>query len=40
VEAYSAKRPVDMMDKARALTTSPQAQHPQKALNMIEVLAA
>ena len=40
VEAYSAKRPVDMMDKARALTTSPQTQHPQKALNMIEGLAA
>jgi putative transposase len=39
-EAYSAKRPVDMMDKASALPTSPQAQHPQKAINMIEVLAA
>jgi putative transposase len=39
-EAYSTKRPVDMMDKARALPTSPQAQHPRKAINMIEVLAA
>ena len=26
-EAYGAGRPVDMMDKARALPTSPQAQH-------------
>ena len=39
-EAYSAGRPVDMMDKARALPTSPQAQQPQKAITMNEVLAA
>ena len=39
-EAYSAGRPVDMMDKARALPTSPQAQQQQKAFNVIEVLAA
>ena len=40
MEAYSAKRPVDMMDKAHALPTSPQAQQQQKASNMNEVLAA
>jgi putative transposase len=39
-EAYSAKRPVDMLDKASALPTSPQAQPQRKALKMIEVLAA
>jgi putative transposase len=39
-EAYSARRPVDMMDKAGALPTSPQAQQQQKAFNMNEVLAA
>ena len=39
-EAYSIKRPVDMMDKARALPTSPQAQQPQEAFNMNGVLAA
>ena len=40
-EAYWARWPVDMMDKARALPTSPQAQQQrQKAFNMIEVLAA
>ena len=39
-EAYSAGRPVDMMDNASALPTSPQAQQPQKAFNMIRVLAA
>jgi len=40
-EAYSARRPVDMMDKADALPTSPQAQQQQqKASNMNEVLAA
>jgi putative transposase len=39
-EAYSAGRPVDMMDKADALPTSPQAQQQQKAFNAIEVLAA
>jgi putative transposase len=38
-EAYSDKHPVDMMDKADALPTSPQVQQ-QKALNMNEVLAA
>ena len=39
-EAYSAGRPVDMMDKAGALPTSPQAQQHQKAFNMNEGLAA
>jgi putative transposase len=39
-EAYSAGRPVDMMDKARALPTYPQAQQQQKAFKMIEALAA
>ena len=39
-EAYSAGRPVDMMDKARALPTSPQAQQQQKEFDMNEVLAA
>ena len=39
-EAYSIKRPVDMMDKARALPTSPQAQQPQEAFNVNGVLAA
>ena len=39
-EAYSTGRPVDMMDNASALPTSPQAQQPQKAFNMIRVLAA
>jgi len=39
-EAYWAGRPVDMMDKARALPTSPQAQQPQKAFNMKQALAA
>jgi putative transposase len=40
-EAYSAERPVDMMDKADALPTSPQAQQQQpQAFNMDEVLAA
>ena len=39
-EAYSARRPVDMMDKARALPTSPQAQQQQKAFNMNRSLAA
>ena len=39
-EAYRAGRPVDMMDKANALPTSPQAQQQQKAFNMIRVLAA
>jgi putative transposase len=39
-EAYSAGRPVDMMDKASALPTYPQAQQQRKALKMIEVLAA
>jgi putative transposase len=39
-EAYSAGRPVDMMDKAGALPTSPQAQQQQIAFNMNEVLAA
>ena len=39
-EAYSAGQPGDMMDKARALPTSPQAQQHQKAFNVNEVLAA
>lgn len=39
-EAYAAKRPGDMMDKAYALPTSPQAQQQQKALNVNQVLAA
>jgi putative transposase len=39
-EAYAAGQPVDMMDKACALPTSPQAQQPQKAFEMNEVLAA
>ena len=39
-EAYWAGRPVDMMDKAHALPTSPQAQQPPKAFNMNQVLAA
>ena len=39
-EAYSAGRPVDMMDKAGALPTSPQAQQQQKAFNMMGALAA
>ena len=39
-EAYSAGRPVDMMDKAYALPTSPQAQQQQKAFNMNRGLAA
>jgi putative transposase len=39
-EAYSARWPVDMTDKARALPTSPQAQQQQKSFNVIEVLAA
>ncbi|MGH6939751.1 IS3 family transposase [Hypericibacter sp.] len=37
--AYSAGRPVDMMDKARALPTSPQAPHQQQAY-MNRILAA
>ena len=39
-EAYWAGRPVDMVDKARALPTSPQAQQQQYAFNMNRVLAA
>ena len=39
-EAYSAGRPVDMMDNASALPTSPQAQQQQKAFNMNRNLAA
>jgi putative transposase len=39
-EAYAAGRPVDMMDKASALPTSPQAQQHQKAFDMNQVLAA
>jgi len=34
-EAYGAKRPVDMMDKAHALPTSPQAQQQQDMINRI-----
>ena len=39
-EAYSAKRPVDMMGKAHALPTSPQAQQQPKTFNMNVSLAA
>ena len=39
-EAYSTGRPVDMMDNASALPTSPQAQQPQKAFNINRILAA
>jgi putative transposase len=39
-QAYAAGRPVDMMDNASALPTSPQAQQPQKASKMIRGLAA
>ena len=39
-EAYSAHRPVDMVDKARALPTYPQAPQQQKAFDMNEVVAA
>ena len=39
-EAYWAGRPVDMMDKASALPTSPQAQQQRKRFCMNEVLAA
>ncbi len=38
-EAYGAGRPVDMMDKARALPTSPQAQQQQQDV-INRVLAA
>jgi putative transposase len=39
-EAYSTRRPVEMMDKACALPTSPQAQQPQKTFDMNRVMAA
>ena len=39
-EAYASGRPMDMMDKARALLTSPQAQQQQKAFTMIGNMAA
>ena len=39
-EAYSTGRPVDVMDKARALPTYPQAKQQRKALKVIEILAA
>ena len=39
-EAYRAGRPVDMMDKANALPTSPQAQQQQEDSNMNGFLAA
>lgn len=39
-EAYAASRPVDMMDNASALPTSPQVQQPQKAFKMMRGLAA
>ena len=39
-ETYATKQPVDMMDKAGALPTSPQAQQQQKAFNMNRVMAA
>ena len=39
-DAYSTGRPVDMMDKARALPTYPQAEQQRKAWKVIEILAA
>jgi len=39
-QAYWTRSPVDMMDKAGALPTSPQAQQQQKSFNVIDVLAA
>ena len=39
-DAYSTGRPVDMMDKARALPTYPQAKQQRKPLKVIEILAA
>ena len=39
-EAYRAGRPVAMMDKARALPASPQAQQQQQEDNVITILAA
>jgi putative transposase len=39
-EAYAAKRPGDMMDKAHALPTSPQVQQQQEAFNMNRDMAA
>lgn len=39
-EAYGGKEPVDMMDKARALPTSPQAQQQKKSFNPMQSLAA
>ena len=39
-EVYATKRPVDMMDKARALPTSPQAQQQQKVFNLNRIMAA
>jgi hypothetical protein len=39
-EFYAANRPVDMMDKAGALPTSPRAQQQQKAFGLERILAA
>jgi putative transposase len=39
-EAYATQRPVDMMDKARALPTSPQARQQQKAFDLNGIMAA
>jgi putative transposase len=39
-DAYSTGRPVDMMDKARALPTYPQDKQQRKELKVIEILAA
>jgi putative transposase len=39
-EVYGVKQPVDMMDKAGALPTSPQVQQQKKSYNQIESLAA
>jgi putative transposase len=39
-QAYAPKRPVDMIDKAGALSPSPQAQQQQKTFNMNEIMAA
>lgn len=39
-QAYNSRKPMEMMDKARALPTVPQAQQPQKRLKSIQKLAA
>ena len=39
-EAYATKRPMDMMDKPRALPTPPQARQQQRALDLNGIMAA